>query len=240
MWPFFRALGATSRRDIGLTSPVGNLKNIFLGALLGLLSLAPVVGLALLGRGRVWHEGLTAGVVAMKLAGAVFTAVAVALLEEILFRGGVFGALRRVFDWRFALVISAVVYAAAHFLEEVNFQGPVTWASGLAVLPRMWHGLIDVRAIFPAFFTLSLAGALLAQAYHRTGNLYCSIGLHAGWIFCLAAYRLFTVAAPGSGTWFWGTDKMVDGWLAFLALAFTLAAYWRLPMPREEGAYTWK
>lgn len=198
------------------------------------------MGLALLSGGRVWREGLTAGEVTGKLIGAVFTAGVVALLEEVLFRGGLFGALRKVFDWRFAVVVSALIYAAAHFLEEVRFQGPVTWYSGLAVLPRMWHGLVNLRAVFPAFFTLTLAGSLLALAYQRTGNLHFSIGLHAGWIFWLAASRLFTAVPANTSAWFWGTDRLIDGWLAFLALGLALAVYSRLPMPRVRGAYTWK
>ena len=240
LWPFFRALGAKSRREIGLSGTVENADRILKGVGLGLASLAPVVGLALLTGGRVWREGLLVGVVTGKLIGAVFTAGVVAFLEEILFRGGMFGALRKVFDWRFALIVSAVAYAGAHFLEEVNFQGPVAWYSGLAVLPRMWHGLVNLQMLVPALFTLTLAGALLALAYQRTGNLYFSIGLHAGWIFWLAAGRLFTAVPANTSAWFWGTDKLIDGWLACLALGITLVVYWRLPVPRAEGAYGWK
>src|SRR5579872_6535129 len=52
MWPFYKALGVKSPRELGLTSPVGRGGDMARGALLGLASLAPVAVLALLGGGR--------------------------------------------------------------------------------------------------------------------------------------------------------------------------------------------
>ncbi len=74
----------------------------------------------------------------------------------------------------------------------------------------------------PAFFTLFVAGACLALAYQRTGALYFSIGLHAGWIFWLASYKLVTQPAPVSSPALWGTDKLIDGWLALAVLGAVL------------------
>ncbi|MGH7991307.1 MAG: hypothetical protein ACREDS_14100, partial [Limisphaerales bacterium] len=74
---------------------------------------------------------------------------------------------------------------------------------------------------------------LLGLAYQRTGNLFFSIGLHAGWIFWLKTYGAFTVAAPRTAIWFWGGGKMIDGWLAFFVLAFTLFIFKFLP-PGEK------
>lgn len=222
IWPFFKALGAESPREMGLPSPAGRGGQMLKGVALGLISLAPVVVLGLAAGGRGWAEGLAAGKVTGKLIGAVFTAAGVSVLEEILFRGGIYGGLRRVFDWRFALVLSSGVFAATHFLEEPNFHDVVTWSSGLELLPRMGSGFLDIRALVPGFFSLALAGALLALVYQRTGDLYFAMGLHAGWIFWLAAYRVFTVDIVGSSSWFWGTSKLIDGWLAFVALAATL------------------
>ena len=67
----------------------------------------------------------------------------------------------------------------------------------------MLAGFADFHALVPGFFSLTLAGILLGLAYQRTGNLYFSIGLHAGWIFWLKTYGAFTPARrmprPGSG-----------------------------------------
>jgi hypothetical protein len=81
--------------------------------------------------------------------------------------------------------------------------------------------------MLPQFVNLTLAGALLAWAYQRTGNLWFSIGLHAGWIFWLAAYRLFTSEVPDTAVWWWGGSKLIDGWLTTLTLGLALVLFGR-------------
>jgi len=233
LWPLLRALGATSRREIGLISPFGQFQRLGAGLLLGFVSLALVAGLALLGHERVLTAQLTAGKIAGTLMGAAATAGLVAIIEEILFRGGVFGGLRRVVYWPMALVASSAIYALVHFLQRTELAGPVQWNSGLVLLPAMLAGFADGHQLVPGFFNLTLAGLALGLAYQRTGNLYCSIGLHAGWIFWLKTYGTFTVAVSATPDWFWGTSKLIDGWLAFLVLALVLAVvYW---WPENRG-----
>ncbi|HEX5398658.1 MAG TPA: CPBP family intramembrane glutamic endopeptidase, partial [Verrucomicrobiae bacterium] len=169
---------------------------------------------------------------------AAGTAVVVAILEEILFRGGIFGGLRRVLYWPFALAISSAVYAIVHFLQHAELASPVVWSSGLVMLPKMLAGFVNFHALVPGFFSLTLAGVLLGLAYQRTGNLYFSIGLHAGWIFWLKIYGLLTVQIPQTSIWFWGTGKMTDGWLAFLILAATLAIFPILPLEKRQARYS--
>ena len=83
----------------------------------------------------------------------------------------------------------------------------------------MLSGFFDVEQVVPGFFNLTLAGALLALAYQHTGNLYFSIGLHAGWIFWLKFYGFFTRDIETANAWFWGTSKLIDGWLALIVLS---------------------
>ena len=224
LWPLLRALGATTWREVGITLPYGQWNKLGGGWLLGFGSLAMVAGIAT-GFGG-FHFAQTAN--AHKMISTVFsaagTAIIVAVLEEILFRGGIFGGLRRVLYWPFALAASSAIYAIVHFLQRADLAGAVGWNSGLVLLPRVLGGFTDFYALMPGFFTLTLAGALLALAYQRTGNLYFSIGMHAGWIFVLKIFGALTVQTPGAGTLFWGTAKMFDGWLAFLVLALALAA----------------
>jgi len=209
---------------VGLT---GQGRRILAGLALGFSSLASVAAIALLAHGRELKLDLTAGQWLGKLAGAAATAVTVAVLEELLFRGAIFGALRKCLDWRVALVLSSMVYAIVHFFEKAEMQGPIHWHSGLELLPKMLAGFADWQAVIPGFFNLTLAGMMLGWAYQRTGNLYFSIGLHAGWIFWLKLYGLVTQPAAGAQTWFWGTQKMIDGWLAFAVLSLAV-----LTLPR--------
>ena len=234
LWPLLKNLGATSPRDAGLVRPAGQGKNLGGGFLLGFLSLAVVALLALAAGARAANTGLTAGKLAEKISGAALTAGAVAVLEEILFRGGIFGGLRRVFDWRFALLLSSMIYAIVHFLAPTTDPASVTWSSGFGQLGLMLAGFADFQQIVPGFLNLTLAGALLALAYQRTGNLYFSIGLHAGWIFWLKSYGALTKEVAGANTWWWGTGKLVNGWVALPVLAAALWIFTRLPLARKR------
>ena len=229
VWPLLRALGAKSLRETGLVPPYGQSKKLFGGLLFGFISLAVVAVVDLLAGGRNLAGGHSPGKIIGTIFGAAATAAVVAVLEEILFRGGVFGGLRRMFYWPLALMASSLIYALVHFLQRADLAGTVTWHSGLELLPRMLAGFVDFHALIPGFFSLTLAGILLGLAYQRTGNLYFSIGLHAGWIFWLKIFGTFTATAPGTVIWFWGTGKMIDGWLAFLVLLLALVVFDQLP-----------
>jgi membrane protease YdiL (CAAX protease family) len=222
-----------------LPPPAGQFKRLGGGLLLGFGSLALLALLALGGHQRALVHVLSPGKIAGTLLGAAGTAVLVAVPEEILFRGGVFGGLRRILHWTLALGVSSAVYALVHFLNRVELAGPVHWNSGLLLLPQMLAGFMNLRQLVPGFFNLTLAGVLLGLAYHRTGNLYFSIGLHAGWVFWLKIYAVFTTAVRPEVNWFWGTGKMIDGWLACLVLAAALGVLkmWPLesgPLPRAR------
>lgn len=238
LWPLLRALGATSLREIGLARPSARWRTLLRGFLLGFASLALVAAVTLMAGGRVLNQPNDPMRLAKTILGAALSAAVVAVLEETLFRGGVFGALRRVFHWSTALGVSSVIYAITHFLESAKYDGAVTWLSGLELLPRMMRGFTNWEQIVPGFFNLTLAGALLALAYQRTGNLYFSIGLHAGWIFWLKSYGAITTDVTGANAWFWGTGKMIDGWLALAVLSLTLFVFIRLPLIRETDSVT--
>lgn len=222
MWPLLRAFGARSPREFGLVRPAGQWLRLLAGFALGLGSLAVIAGAAILFGARQWAADLTAAEVTRKLLAGALTAASVSVIEETLFRGAIFGAFRKATHWINALLISSAIYAILHFMESAKQVGEVHWYSGLALLPRMLRGFADLERVVPGFFNLTLAGALLAFAYQRTGTLYFSIGLHAGWIFWLRVYGALTDTVAGVGPWFWGTDRLTDGWLALPVLGLAL------------------
>jgi membrane protease YdiL (CAAX protease family) len=237
LWPLLRAFGATSLREVGLTLPYGQSKKLFGGLLLGFFSLAIVAGMAVGFGDRVFVQNLTPHKIVGTIFGGIATAAIVATLEEILFRGGIFGGLRKVIYWPIALIVSSMIYALVHFLQRAEITGAIHWNSGLILLPRMLSGFVDFRALVPGFFNLTLAGILLGLAYQRTGNLYFSIGLHAGWIFWLKTYSAFTADAPRAATCLWGSGKMIDGWLAFFVLFFILLIFKFLPLGEKRRPF---
>jgi membrane protease YdiL (CAAX protease family) len=217
--PLLRHSGMCQWRALGLGKQGRPAADILRGFCVGLASLACVALLALAAHGRTlapWQSGTQ---VVRSLLNAALAAVIVAVIEEILFRGALFGVLRKAMPWPGALAVSSAVYSAVHFIQNVDQAGTIRWYSGLTLLLEMFrHG----PPLVPAFFTLFIAGACLALAYQRTGALYFSMGLHAGWIFWLKSYKLVTQPAPASSQDLWGTDKLIDGWLALAILGVVL------------------
>jgi membrane protease YdiL (CAAX protease family) len=221
--PFFvRGAGARRWSDVGI--PPGFIRWRRFGAAfaLGFVSLAVVCAAALLAGGRL-PKPRTPGELAGQFLGVLATALIVAVIEELLFRGAMFGTLRRAMRWPAALAVSSAVYAITHFMHRGATPPEVDWLSGLRVLPTMLAGMTDVRTLFPALPSLALAGVILGLAYQWTGDLSASIGIHAGWIFWLKFYGFATRRAPDVDPWFWGSGRLVDGWLAFVALVVVLS-----------------
>lgn len=227
LWPLVKNLGFKSLREIGLVNPGAESKRLLGGFLLGFVSLAVIAGLAFAFGARELNPKLSGTDMAHKLLGAAGTAIVVSILEEILFRGALFGALRKVFHWTLALVMSSMVYAIMHFFKSANETGAVTWLSGLQLLPLMFQNMANVHAMIPGFFNLTLAGILLGWGYQRTGNLYFSIGLHGGWIFWIKAYAAATGPTRGSNPWWWGSGSMaiVNGWIALPVLVLAVVVF---------------
>lgn len=232
--PLLRSLGMRSWRDVGLTNPAaaawGSLAR---GFALGFGSLAVVAVIALAAGARELKPDVTMGWLAIKLSGAALTAGVLALIEEVLFRGALFGAIRRVSLESVALAVSSALYALVHFFGRPDPPAAVNWASGLTLMPQMLRGLADVHQFVPGFFALTLAGLVLAMAYARTGTLFFSVGLHGGWIFWLKSYGLMTQANGAGGAWFWGTRRLIDGWLTVGVLVFCLLLVSRISIPAE-------
>jgi uncharacterized protein len=220
--PFYvRASGIRRWADVGFDPRRIRWRRIAAGFALGFCSLAAVCGVALAAGARTLTPR-TPGQLAAQLAGALATALFVAVIEELLFRGAIYGGLRRAMPWGAALLVSSAVYAIVHFMARPANPPEIGWLSGLQVLPTMLAGMLEPGGLVPAFVNLTLAGMVLGLAYHFSGDILTSIGIHAGWIFWLKFYGYLTKAVPGTDPVFWGTRKLVDGWLAFVALVVVL------------------
>jgi uncharacterized protein len=232
LWPLLRSCRMLHWRDLGLKAGSRSLPGVGFGFLLGFGSLACVVLPAIALGGRSFNAAHSSGQVTGYVCGAALTAIIVPIIEELVFRGALFGILRKALSWPVALVLSSAVYALAHFIRTADLPGSIDWLSGLALLPKMFQGGMP---FIPAFFTLFVAGAILALAYQRTGALFFSMGLHSGWIFWLKSYGFLTGPAPGASPFIWGTDKLIDGWLALPALGCVFCVVWKMRMAGEKS-----
>ena len=226
VWPLVRRLKMNAR-DLGLV-PV-QLSRVGAGYTIGFVSLA-VVALLAIAVGARRLEPISPNMLAGTIALAALSAILVAVLEEILFRGALFGVLRTGQPIPVAIFLSSLLYATVHFFDRPPPPVAVKWYSGFTTLLTMLAGFVDIERLVPGIFCLLLAGVILASAYQRTGTLYFSIGLHAGWIFWLKLYRALTMPNGEMNASFWGTTKMIDGWLAVCTmgvLCFCLNAWYR-------------
>jgi membrane protease YdiL (CAAX protease family) len=67
-----------------------------------------------------------------------------------------------------------------------------------------------------------MVGAILGLFYKLTGNIYFSIGTHAGWVFWLKSYKFFAIFNPDANQWFFGSSKLIDGWVVFFILLLSV------------------
>ena len=224
IWPFLRALSIQSWKSIGLAPITGQARCLAWGYVLGFGTLAGVATAAGLAGARVVQQDLSLYRMLSVCGGALGSAVVVAFIEEVVFRGVIFGRLRLAVGKTTALLFSSIFYALVHFFQRPPPPSEVTPWTGLRTLAQMLHGFVDWHDWMPAFLTLCVAGWILATLYAQTGTLYASIGLHGGWIFWLKTYGSLTVARPEASAWIWGSSRLLDGWVAFGAIV--LCSLW--------------
>jgi membrane protease YdiL (CAAX protease family) len=215
LWPFVKALGIRSAEEIGLKKYPRMGRDLATGLTIGsiLLILAAGVSLAI----GVSHWQSRVGW-PKQIGSALATAVVVATLEEILFRGAIFTALARVSNLALGLGISSGLYAILHFFARPENPQTIQWNSGVLVLGRMLQGFTDFQQVVPGFLSLTLLGIILALAYRRTGALFMSMGLHAALVFWMKLFGFAADTNSSANTWFWGTEKLIDGWFGFILL----------------------
>ena len=237
LWPLLRAVGMRSWQGLGLSQPARQWRRLVVGALIGSGMLAGLFVLELAGTTRNFNPERTMGDLGVRLLKAAQTAALVSVIEELLFRGALLGVLRKSCSWPTALGLSSVVYALVHFFGRPSEPVTVNWMSGLAGLFAMLP-TAAAALLTPAFLNLALAGVILGVCYQRTGSLFLPVGLHAGWIVGLKLGGFMTRAAVDPPGAFWGSGRILDGWLAFLALGLLLAFCLCLPRlgPRTDGA----
>lgn len=218
-WPMLRVLGMAGWEQLGLRSaPALAAVRAAGGWLLAFAAVALLGGAATLAGERMWN-----GFAWPEMVKPVVVGLSVGVFEELVFRGVVFGALRR--DWGVARALwaSSVLYAVLHF-----------WSAP----PK------ELAGVLPALVSLTGLGALLAWCYVRSGSLFLPIGVHAG---AVAGLRLWLAMTCGNGEkldWLFGSGafELVNGaaaWpllgLLWLALAGFEGSVARLYVRRHQG-----
>lgn len=222
-----RFTGVNSWKEIGWEKPGKHWRKLGGGILLGFASSIAIALIPILLGAREWipHHPLSEW--ATFFLGAVSAAIVVALIEETLFRGFLFGLLRRDVVWRWAAVISSFIFASLHFLDQRPQINDISWSSGFTAIPMLIHDFSSDPYWLPQFCNLILSGMIMCGLWQRTGNLYCSIGVHAGWIFCIKINMFLTKGTIETLPEWAGNGKISDGWVATPLLALMVCFIFR-------------
>ena len=219
-----RRLALADRRSLGFGLPRREfLRELAVGLALGVATMLPVafvmVGLDL----RVLRAGvsLDAALFAQLALSGLATGLVVGLIEETFLRGAMHTAIARESGARTAIIVTALLYSAVHFVGR--FRIPVEELgpdAGLRHIAGTLAAFADPIGIADAFLALAAVGVLLGMVRALTGNIAACIGLHAGWVWVIAFLRETSVPDETSPLRF--LLSRFDGVVGWLVLAWTL------------------
>lgn len=166
-----RLLEGLPWRSLGLTLHARWFRDLLIGSVIGVVSLALATAIAFIGGGLRFSfssAGARSVVLTVFLSAALF--IVAALAEEALFRGYPLQTLTRARLVWLGVLLTSVPFAAVH-LKNPNAGGML------------------------AFANTALAGVWLAVAYLRTRSLWFPLGVHWAWNWALGA--LFGLPVSG-------------------------------------------
>ena len=158
---------------------------------------------------------------------ALAGALLVGLVEEAVFRGGLFGGLQESMGSVAAAVVSSFIFAVLHFAEPVPLAGVVRghWDSGLRMVPDLFGGLLTGTDVQPFILTVFVMALVLCLFFRRQGSIYFIIGLHAGWVWVIGAGGALLAGVGEPGPFLRDPGAVARGYLALaVMLVFALAA----------------
>jgi uncharacterized protein len=154
-------------------------------------------------------------------------AVVVPVMEEWLFRGVLLGLWLKLVRPSAACVGTSLFFAFIHFLEPPEgsvIADPGSALAGFELLGKILLHFTDPRFFVTDFVVLFVIGMILAWARVRTGALWFSMGLHAGWIFAFKGFNLLHQSQPEHWLRPWGVgDSLRAGLVPLITLGVTAA-----------------
>ena len=158
----------------------------------------------------------------------VSSGIAVALIEETVFRGAMHTAIERESGPWTAALLTAPLFAVLHFTAKARIAPQdIGWGSGFDLLLRSFSPLAQPSLVFDSFLSWLIVGLILSLTRVLTGNIAVAIGLHAGWVIVLRMLQEGTTSgeAPAYSFWVGRFDGLLGYWLLPWGVAIA-AALW--------------
>ncbi len=170
-------------------------------------------------------------------------AIIAPLVEEWMFRGVLLGLWLKFARPLTACVGTSLVFAFVHFLDPPVgsvVANPASLLAGFRLLGQIFLHFTNPQFFITDFASLFVVGMILAVARVRTGALWFSIGLHAGWIIAFKSFSLLYRQVPAHPLHPWGVgDSLRSGLLPLFGLGLTAAicqfVWWRFKAPLGGG-----
>jgi membrane protease YdiL (CAAX protease family) len=151
---------------------------------------------------------------------ALLIGLAVASIEEPVFRGFLLGSLAARTSRMLALLISSLYFAALHFLNSELRPEPseIHFDSGVLMLVDAFSQIRHVS--LNPFIALFTAGLFLGcvRVLNPAYSLPFCIGIHAGWVFIIKFAKSFSHVNQES-PWYWLVSRF-DGFIGHLSSAW--------------------
>lgn len=147
------------------------------------------------------------------------------VVEEWMFRGVLLGLWLKFARPLTACVGTSLVFAFVHFLDPPSgsaIANPVSPLAGFELLGKILLHFTNPQFFVTDFATLFVIGMILAWARVRTGGLWFSIGLHAGWIISFKSFSLLYRVVSEHPLHPWGVgESLRSGIIPLLTLGLT-------------------
>lgn len=236
---YLRFNGLLSLQRIGWQSEVHSKKQIFIrGFALGILVIFLLDALLLLLGIYQFDSAVDTSFksLAWVILKALLSGLLVGLIEETIFRGALFGGLRKQTNASVALVATSVLYAGVHFLKyrAVPADVEIGWLTGIEIFPAALFRFSNPVTI-DSFLTLLILGFLFAFIRIRSNSIIPCIGLHAGIVASLKVLNYLTNYS--GGTQFDYLVNKIDhqfGYLASGLLLLCMLVYYFVSSPLQE------
>ncbi len=150
----------------------------------------------------------------------------VPLLEEWLFRGVLLGLWLKFARPLAACIGTSLVFAFIHFLKPPEggiLLEPGSPLAGFELLGKVLLHFTDPQFFITDFASLFFVGMILAWARLRTGALWFSIGLHAGWIAAFKSFNMVSQSVADHPLHAWAVgDTLRSGLVPIATLGLTV------------------
>jgi len=226
--PAYRMSGLRGRADFGIPKRSDWARLFGFGLIVAAASMLLVYLIGLFS-GVYGPVGLDRGVVG-DLLQIIIGMLLIGVIEEILFRGYILNAIRKSLGPVAAILLSSALFAVVHFIKPAEPEAVDHWYSGLLLAGHLFAKAGDT--FWPEVCTLFCMGTVLATLSYWTRSVYLAIGLHAGWVWIMMIFRLFT-ENQGKLVWLYGPGEWISkGWvgpimaLAVWAVVFATRKKW--------------